>query len=355
MKALVTAGGRGTRLRPMTHTQNKHLIPIANKPILFYALENIRSAGIRDVGIIVSPESIQEVRTAVDGTFGGTLAITYIEQSDPRGLADCVKIARGFLGDEPFVFYLGDNMIVGGIKRFVDAFNAGDCNCMLTLARVPNPERFGVPEMRDGKIVRVVEKPPNPPSPFAVAGIYIYDKLIFDAVDALTPSARGEYEISDAHQWLIDHRAAIRHEEITGWWKDTGTPEDLLAANRFVLEHIEVDNQGTVDASSDIGGTARIGAGTHIARSRIRGPVIIGKDCVIEDAYIGPYTAIGNGSRIIGSELEYSILLDRCTIDHVGIRIEGSIFGFDSVVVQAEGKPRKHRFTVGDQSRIEIV
>ena len=355
MKALVTAGGRGTRLRPMTHTQNKHLIPIANTPILFYALENIHAAGIRDVGIIVTPESADEVRSAVSTAFKGKLAIEYIPQAAPRGLADCVKIARGFLGNDPFVFYLGDNMIVGGIRRFIDRFNEGHCNCFLTLARVPHPERFGVPELRDGKIARVVEKPANPASPFAVAGIYIYDSTIYSAVDALKPSARGEYEISDAHQYLIDHGAAIGFDEITGWWKDTGTPDDLLEANRFVLEHIAPENNGTVDAATEIAGVAKIGAGTTITRSRIRGPVIIGMDCVIEDAYIGPNTAIGNGSRIAGSEVEYSILLDRCTIDHVNMRIEGSIFGFDSVIIQAQGKPRVHRFMVGDQSRIEIV
>lgn len=339
----------------MTHTQNKHLIPIANTPILFYALDNIRDAGIRDVGIIVTPESVQEVRTAVQGAFGSTLAVTYLEQASPRGLADCVKVARSFLGDEPFVFYLGDNMIVGGIKRFVEKFKASRCNCFLTLARVPHPERFGVPEMVDGTIVRVIEKPANPPSAFAVAGIYIYDKTIFDAVDSLQPSARGEYEISDAHQYLIDHHAAIAYEEITGWWKDTGTPEDLLEANRFVLDHVDAQNHGTVDKSSEISGMAKIGKGSRIVRSRIRGPVIIGDDCVIEDSYIGPYTAIGNGSKISGTELEFSILLDRCVIDRIGTPIEGSIFGFDSVIIRSEGKPKAHRFMVGDQSHIEIV
>lgn len=355
MKALVTAGGRGTRLRPMTHTQNKHLIPIANKPILFYALDNILEAGIRDVGIIVSPESAEEVRVAVEKTFGGKLTVTYIPQHEPRGLADCIKIARGFLGDEPFVFYLGDNMIVGGIKRFVDRFSAGKANCFLTLAHVPHPERFGVPELRDGKILRVIEKPANPPSAYAVAGIYLYDKMIFDAVDALKPSARGEYEISDAHQWLIDHHAVIDHEEITGWWKDTGTPNDLLEANRFVLEHLKPVNQGTIDATSDVVGSVSIGAGTRVINSRVHGPVIIGENCVIENAYIGPSTAIGDGTKIIGSEVAYSILLDRCEIDNVGTRIEASIIGFDSVVTRSVGKPQVHRLMIGDQSRVEIV
>ncbi|HQT91074.1 MAG TPA: sugar phosphate nucleotidyltransferase, partial [Candidatus Kryptobacter bacterium] len=239
-KALIASGGRGTRLRPITHTQNKHLIPIANKPILHYAIEAAVAAGINEIGIVTNAESNEVPQAIGDGSKWG-VRITYIPQDAPSGLAHVVKIAEPFIGKDNFIFYLGDNMVVGGVKKYLDEFERGGANCFLTLAKVKDPERFGVPEIKDGLIVRVEEKPSNPRSNYAVAGIYIYDSSIFEAVKSIKPSARGELEISDAHQYLIDHGRKIGFSEITGWWKDTGKPLDLLEANRLILENTDPD------------------------------------------------------------------------------------------------------------------
>jgi glucose-1-phosphate thymidylyltransferase len=356
MKALITAGGKGTRLRPITHTRNKHLIPIANKPILHYALEYIAEAGITEAGIIVNA-GVTEVQDALgDGERWG-LRLTYIPQAAPLGLAHCVKISRDFIGDEPFVFYLGDNMVVGGIKRFVEEFRKNGSNCHLTLARVRDPERFGVPRIEGNRIIAIEEKPKSPASGYAVAGIYLYDKSIFEAVERLKPSTRGELEISDAHQRLIDAGKKVTFSEITGWWKDTGLPDDLLEANRLVLDHMPPrrDEGATVDAESSLVGRVVLERGARIVNSNIRGPAIIGEETLIENSYIGPYTAISNGCSIRNSEVEFSIVLHECRIHDIGIRIEGSLLGCDSWLYRARAKPRTHRFVVGDQGMIEIA
>ena len=353
MKALITAGGHGTRLRPITHTQNKHLIPIANKPILNYALEYVSEAGIKEVGIITNREG-EEVKEAYgDGTSFG-VKITYIPQEAPLGLAHCVKIAEDFIGNEPFVFYLGDNIIVGGIKRFIDEFYEKKTNCHLVLAKVKDPERFGVPEIKGGRIVRVEEKPKKPKSSYAVTGIYIYDKHIFEAVNAIKPSARGELEISDAHQYLIDHGYKVTYSEITGWWKDTGKPEDLLEANRLVLDNIKAGINGRVDSNSKIVGRVVIEERAEIINSNIRGPVIIGKGTKIVESYIGPYTSIYNDCLIEHSEIEFSIILERCIVRNQNIRIEGSLLGKDVRIIKSNEKPFVNRFLVGDQSIVEV-
>lgn len=354
MKALIASGGRGTRLRPITHTQNKHLIPIANKPILHYAIENVTAAGIREIAIVTNADSDEVPRAIGDGSKFGA-KITYIPQDQPRGLAHVVLIARDFVGDDRFLFYLGDNMIVGGVKRFVDAFEKSRENCHLALARVRDPERFGVPELKGDKIVGIEEKPKKPKSAYAVTGIYLYDSKIFDACESIRPSKRGELEISDAHDWLIQKKAKVGWSEITGWWKDTGKPEDLLAANRLVLEKQEGRIDAELDATNEITGNVVIEAGAKISRSHIRGPAIIGKNAVIESSYVGPYTAIGTESTILGSEVEHSIVLDRCTIKDVGVRIESSILGTGAVIERATSMPRTHRFFVGDNSRIEVA
>ena len=354
MKALLASGGRGTRLRPITHTQNKHLIPIANKPILHYALEAIAGAGISQVGIVHNADS-QEVPVSIgDGSAWG-IQITYIPQESPGGLAQVVQLAEQFVAGDDFVFYLGDNMVVGGIKRFTDQFVSDGSDCLLTLAKVKDPGRFGVPELKDGRIVRVEEKPSQPKSGYAVAGIYVYNRSIFDAVKSLKPSARGELEISDAHQVLIDRGHSVTYCEITGWWKDTGKPEDLLEANRLVLDHIKNRSEGEIDGRSDVSGNVVIGRGARVVNSKIRGPVIIGEDCLIENSYLGPFSSIGERTVIRSSEIEYSIILERCKIVEVKTRIEGSILGYDVEIVGTDAKPRVHRFTVGDQSRIEIA
>jgi len=354
MKALIASGGRGTRLRPITHTQNKHLIPIANKPILHYAIEAVVEAGIKEIGIVHNAGNNEVPNFIGDGSKWG-VKITYIPQEFPGGLAQVVQLGEDFIGKEKFIFYLGDNMIVGGVKRFVEKFEESECNCFLTLAKVKDPERFGVPQIKDGMIVKVEEKPKNPKSNYAVAGIYLYDHHIFEAVKNLKPSARGELEISDAHTWLIEHGYKVGYTEITGWWKDTGKPNDLLEANRLVLDNMEQDIKGELDKKSDVAGRVVIGEGTRVIKSKIRGPAIIGKNCLIEDSYLGPYTAIGDRTEIINSEVEYSIVLSNCKISNVGIRIEGSILGNDVEIVKSSGKPMVHRFMIGDQSRIEIA
>lgn len=354
MKALIASGGRGTRLRPITHTQNKHLIPIANKPILHYAIEAVVDAGIRQIGIVHNADS-QEVPNFIgDGSKWGA-EIIYIPQQSPGGLAQVVQLAEKFIGKDKFIFYLGDNMVVGGVKKYIEEFEKSECNCFLTLAEVKDPGRFGVPEIKDGKIIRVEEKPKNPKSNYAVAGIYLYDHNIFDAVRNLKPSARGELEISDAHTWLIEHGLKIGYAEITGWWKDTGKPCDLLEANRLILDNANSSIKGDIDQQSDVAGRIIIEEGTRIANSKIRGPAIIGKNCIIENSYIGPYTAIGDGTEIRNSEVEYSIILCDCKITSVGIRIEGSILGSDVEIIKSSGKPLVHKFMIGDQSRIEIA
>jgi glucose-1-phosphate thymidylyltransferase len=354
LKALIASGGRGTRLRPITHTQNKHLIPIANKPILYYAIEAAAEAGIKDIAIVHSADS-QEVPEYVGNGAKWGIRITYIPQEQPGGLAQVVALAEDFVGKDPFVFYLGDNMVVGGIRKFIEEFEKSGCNCFLTLSRVKDPERFGVPEIRNGRIVGIEEKPKVPKSPYAVAGIYVYDRHIFDAVRTLKPSARGELEISDAHQVLIDKGLKVGYAEITGWWKDTGKPADLLEANRLVLDNITPSNEGLVDASSDVAGKVVIEKGARIVNSKVRGPAILGKECSIENSYIGPFTSIGDRSEVRESEVEYSIVLRDCKILRVGIRIEGSILGNDVEIVEANGKPRVHRFMIGDQSRVEVA
>jgi glucose-1-phosphate thymidylyltransferase len=354
LKALIASGGRGTRLRPITHTRNKHLIPIANKPILHYAIEAAADAGITEVAIVINADSDEVPQAIGDGSRWG-IHITYIPQLTPGGLAQVVALAEEFVGKDRFIFYLGDNMVVGGVRRFIDEFTKSGCNCFLTLSKVKDPERFGVPEIRDGRIVSVEEKPKQPKSSFAVAGIYLYDHHIFEAVKAITPSARGELEISDAHQYLIDKGYKVGFAEITGWWKDTGKPTDLLEANRLVLDNITPDIQGEVDDRSTIAGKVIIQRGARIVNSVVRGPAIIGENCVIEDSYVGPFSSIGSKTVVRRSEVEYSIILRECKILNIGIRLEGSILGNDVEIVEATGKPMVHRFLIGDQSRVEVV
>ncbi len=354
-KALIASGGRGTRLRPITHTHNKHLIPIANKPILHYAIEAAVTAGVTEIGIVTNADSDEVPRAIGDGSKWGA-RITFIPQNAPLGLAHVVKIAEPFIGSDNFIFYLGDNMVVGGIRRYLEAFEKSSANCFLTLAKVKEPGRFGVPEIKDGVIVGVEEKPQDPKSNYAVAGIYIYDKNIFQAVNNIQPSARGELEISDAHQYLIDHNFKIGFAEITGWWKDTGKPIDLLEANRLILENTEplVEPNVEIDSQSDIAGRVVLQKGCKIIKSKVRGPAIIGEGAVIENSYVGPFTSIGRDTYMANSEVEYSIILKECKIVDAGLRIEGSLLGVGVEIVRTDGKPRVQRFMIGDQSRVEV-
>lgn len=359
MKALITAGGRATRLRPITWTINKHLIPLANKPMIAYAIEKIVEAGVTEIGININPGEDEIQKVVGDGSQWGA-KITYIEQvGGPKGLAHILKVAQPFLGDEPFIFYLGDNIILGSIKKFVDRFRQGGLTALLALSKVKDPQRFGVPELQDGRIVRVDEKPTEPKSDFAVTGIYVYDSNVFKAVDAVEPSARGEYEISDVHTWLIEHGHKVGYEEITGWWKDTGKAEDLLEGNQLLLTEFAGSGtmkiEGTVADAATVHGKVSIGKGTVVhERVLIRGPVVIGENCILKNCYIGPYTAIGNGVEVSNAEIEHSIIFDYADID-CSTRIVDSLLGKNATVVPSHATfPLGHKLIVGDNSVIEL-
>lgn len=358
MKALITAGGRATRMRPITYTLNKHLIPLANKPMIWNALEKIAECGIREVVINVNPGEMELQKSVGDGSRWG-LRVAYLEQEGgPKGVAHIIKNAQPLLGDEPFLFYLGDNIILGSIRNFVKEFEDRNLDCMLALSRVKDPQRFGVPVIKDGKIVKVVEKPEHPESDFAVAGIYIYSPMIFKAANAIAPSARGEYEISDAHTWLIEHGGNTGYKEITGWWKDTGKPEDLLEGNALLLNelrHEDVAHDGSIDPSAVIQGKVGIGKGTVVGPGcLIRGPVVIGNDCKIENSFIGPYTSIGNGVEIRNTELEHSIVFDEASLD-CGKRIVDALIGTKARVTSSSATlPRGNKLIVGDNAVVEL-
>ncbi len=325
--------------------------------MLFYAIEAVAQAGIKDVGIVVNPDTQNEIKQTLGQGKAWGVNLTYVLQEAPLGLAHAVKVSQKFIGDESFVFYLGDNVVTQSLQVFIDEYLNNNINFQLVLARVKDPERFGVPEIKQGKIVGVEEKPSHPKSPYAVTGIYIYDHHIFEAVEQIRPSARGELEISDAHQYLIDHGYRVGFSEITGWWKDTGKPEDLLEANRLILDRIvkSANDDGKVDAASDIAGKVILERGAQIIRSQIRGPVIIGENTIIENSYIGPFTSIHRGCEIRNSEVEYSIVLENCRIIDAHSRIERSLLGREVEIIKCTAKPLTQKFIVGDQSRIELV
>ncbi len=347
------SGGKGTRLRPITHTSAKQLVPIANKPILFYGLEAIRAAGIVDVGIIVG-DTATEIEEAVgDGSAFG-LKVTYIPQDAPRGLAHAVMIAEEFMGKEPFVMYLGDNLIRGGITDFVDEFQRNRPNAQILLARVDNPSDFGVAELEEGRVVRLEEKPKEPKSDLALVGVYMFDAGVFAATKSIEPSGRGELEITDAIQYLIDDGQSVRAHEVTGWWKDTGKLEDILEANRMILETIEGRIDGDVDSSSKIDGNVVVEEGAEVRGSVLRGPLVIGRNTVIQKSYVGPFTSIYHDVVIQNSELEHSIILENSRIMNLGHRMERSLVGKNVEIVQSGMMPKAYRFMVGDASRIEV-
>ncbi|MFD8424429.1 glucose-1-phosphate thymidylyltransferase [Streptomyces sp. NPDC059466] len=353
MKALVLAGGSGTRLRPITHTSSKQLVPVANKPILFYGLEAIAEAGITEVGIIVGGTAAEIEAAVGDGSAFG-LDITYIQQGDPLGLAHAVLIARPFLGDDDFVMYLGDNFVLDGITDVVDEFRKDRCDAQILLTRVPDPTAFGVAVIDDsGNVVDLEEKPQHPRSDLAVAGVYLFTPHIHDAVRAIAPSPRGELEITDALRWLIEQRLAVRSTVITGYWKDTGNVNDMLEVNRTLLERLETRIDGYVDEASEIIGRVHIEAGTVVRNSRIVGPAIIGAGSVITDSYIGPSTSVAENCRITASEIEFSIVLRDSSFDRIR-RVEASLIGRNVQVTLAPRLPAAHRFVIGDHGRVQI-
>ncbi|MFJ9347454.1 glucose-1-phosphate thymidylyltransferase [Streptomyces sp. NPDC101237] len=353
MKALVLSGGAGTRLRPITHTSAKQLVPVANKPVLFYGLESLAAAGVTEVGMIVG-DTAAEIEEAVgDGSKFG-LDVTYIPQERPLGLAHAVVIARDFLGDDDFVMYLGDNFIVGGISGLVDEFRETRPDAQILLTHVPNPRAFGVAELdADGQVVGLEEKPQEPKSDLALVGVYLFTPAIHDAVRAIRPSWRGELEITHAIQHLIDRRADVRSTVIKGYWKDTGNVVDMLEVNRTVLEGQEPRIDGEVDEASQIVGRVVVEAGARVTNSRIVGPAVIGAGTVVGDSYVGPFTSIAENCRITESELEFSIVLRDSSIDGVG-RIESSLIGRHVEVTPAAGTPSAHRLVLGDHSKVQI-
>ena len=352
MRALVLAGGEGSRLRPITHTNAKQLIPVANKPILFYALEHFRDAGIREVGIVVGSTE-NEIRAAVgDGSRWG-MEVTYIPQSAPLGLAHAVLISADFVRGEPFIMYLGDNVLLEGVTDFVRGFDEHHPNAQIFLAKVPEPERFGVAVLDGDRVVRLVEKPKEHISDLALVGVYLFDDTVLEAVAAIKPSARGELEITDAIQHLVDSGRNVRAEMVTGWWKDTGQPGDLLEANRMILSTMPGLIGGDVDEASTVEGAVVVDAGAKVLRSTLRGPSIIASGTLVEDSIVGPNAAIYTDCTIRKSEISDSVVMEQCTIAGVG-PISESILGKGVEVVRSSGKNGGSHIIAGDQSHIEV-
>lgn len=358
MKALILSGGKGTRLRPLTYTGAKQLVPVANKPILWYGIEEMVTAGIREIGIIISPETGDEVRAKTgDGSLFGA-RITYILQDEPAGLAHAVKIAQPFLGDSPFVMYLGDNLIQqGDLSLFLEQFRQQQPDALILLREVENPSAFGVAQVDcQGNVTNLVEKPKNPPSNLALVGVYFFAASIYDAIAQIKPSQRGELEITDAIQCLIDNQRQVMACRLDGWWLDTGKKDDLLEANRLILDicldkHID----GEVDAQSQILGRVVIGTGSQIINSTIRGPVIIGSNCYLENCFIGPYTSIANHVTLIETDLEHSVILESAKISSIHQRIIDSVIGQRANLGVAPRRPKALRFLIGDDCQIELT
>jgi glucose-1-phosphate thymidylyltransferase len=354
LKGLILSGGKGTRLRPITHTSAKQLVPVANKPVLFYGIEAMAGAGIEEVGIIIAPETGDEIRAAVgDGDRFG-VRITYIVQDEPAGLAHAVLTAEPFLGVSPFVMYLGDNLLQGGIEDLVQAFRSGAPDALILLTPVPDPEQYGVAELHNGSVVKLVEKPPDPRTNLALVGVYMFTPSVHAAARAIEPSARGELEITDAIQYLVDDGMRVEPHIVRGWWKDTGRLEDMLAANRLVLETIEGRVEGELD-QSQVDGRVAIEPGAQLHRTTVRGPAIIGARARLSDCYIGPYTAVGEGCVIENAEVEHSILLAGSAVRNLAGRMESSLLGRNVKIGRDHRQPRAYRFLVGDNSEIGIL
>jgi glucose-1-phosphate thymidylyltransferase len=352
MKALILSGGTGSRLRPLTHTGAKQLIPVANKPILYYAIEAIREAGIYEIGIVVG-DTHEEIKKAIgDGSHWG-VSVTYIEQDAPRGLGHAVKISESFIGNDDFLMYLGDNLVRGGVRDFVERFKMNKPNSLILLSRVDDPQRFGVAELRDGRVVRLVEKPKVPMSDLALVGVYLFDNNVFKAVKEIQPSARGELEITDAIQYLVDVGRTVESYVIDGWWKDTGKPEDVLEANRMMLESIDHSVEGYVSDSKIIGRVI-VEAGAIIENSTLRGPLIVGAGAMVRNSYVGPFTSISNGVQVTDSEIEHSIVLYDSVIENISTRIDHSLIGRNARIQSSVRKPKALNFVLGDNSNVDL-
>ena len=354
LKGLILSGGAGTRLRPITHTSAKQLVPVANKPVLFYGIEALVEAGIREIGVIIAPETGEEIRHAAgDGSDFGA-SITYIEQEAPLGLAHALLTAEEYLGQSPFVMYLGDNLLRDGITDLVVVFRRSEPDALILLTRVDDPSSYGVAELNGERVIRLVEKPKDPPSDLALVGVYMFTPSIFEAAHSIEPSGRGELEITDAIDSLIATDRRVESHIVKGWWKDTGKLEDMLEANRLVLEDIKPRIDGELDSESRVEGRVAIEKGARLERTVVRGPAIIGADTQLTDSYIGPYTAIDRDVVIIGSEVEHSIVLAGSSIRNLHARMEASLLGKNVSLSRSEGMPKTLRFLVGDNADISI-
>ena len=355
LKGLILSGGKGTRLRPITYTSAKQLVPVANKPVLFYGIEAMAAAGIEQVGIIIAPETGDEIRGAAgDGSRFG-VEITYIVQDEPLGLAHAVLTAEPFLGADSFVMYLGDNLLQGGIAELVDKFRGNQPEALILLTPVPDPENYGVAELgADRGVVRLVEKPSEPATDLALVGVYMFTPTIHEAARAIEPSARGELEITDAIQWLVDGGRRVESHVVRGWWKDTGRLDDMLEANRLILETIERRVDGDL-VESQVDGRVIVEPGARLERATVRGPAVIGSGALLRDAYIGPYTAVGAGCVIENAEVEHSILLESSSVRGLEGRMESSLLGKNVAISRDDRQPRAYRFMVGDNSEIGIL
>ncbi|CAD5913023.1 Glucose-1-phosphate thymidylyltransferase [Planktothrix tepida] len=357
MKALILSGGKGTRLRPLTYTGAKQLVPVANKPILWYGIEGIIAAGITEIGIIISPETGEEVKNLTgNGDYFGA-KITYILQEQPAGLAHAVKVAQPFLGDSPFIMYLGDNLIESQLNQFVERFKQQQLDGLILLRSVPNPTAFGVAVVDDqGRVLQLVEKPKVPPSNLALVGVYFFDKTIHEAISQIQPSARGELEITDAIQQLINNQKKVEACTLEGWWLDTGKKDDLLSANQIILDScIIYDVQGEVDENSHILGRVKVGKGTKLVNCSVRGPVIIGENCYLENCFIGPYSSVANKVTLIDAEIEHSVILSEAKIIGINQRIVDTVIGRRATLSTAPQRPKALRFMIGDDSQIELA
>lgn len=358
MKALILSGGKGTRLRPLTYTGAKQLVPVANKPILWYGIESLVAAGITEIGIIVSPETGPEIeaKTGVGDRFGAN--ITYIPQESPDGLAHAVKIAQPFLGDSPFVMYLGDNLIQDHLTEFVADFRKKPLGAIIMLKQVANPTAFGVAQIADdGSVIKLVEKPKEPPSNLALVGVYLFSADIHQAIAQIKPSARGELEITDAIQQLITTGQPVEAKELSGWWLDTGKKDDLLEANRIILDEYLTDASvlGDIDKSSKISGRVLIGKGSKLTNCTVRGPVVIGENCVLENCFVGSYTSIASDVSMSNIEIDHSVVLQGATISGIQRRIVDSLIGERAKLTITDHRPKALRFMVGDDSKIELT
>jgi glucose-1-phosphate thymidylyltransferase len=351
---LILSGGKGTRLRPLTHTSAKQLVPVANKPVLFYGIEAMAAAGIEEVGIIIAPETGAEIQTAAgDGSAFG-VSIEYIEQDEPLGLAHALLTAEPFLGQSPFVMYLGDNLLRDGIVKLVETFKTDQPEALILLTPVPDPENYGVAELNDGRVSRLVEKPKEPATDLALVGVYMFTASIFDAARSIEPSWRGELEITDAIQALVDQGLRVDPHIVHGWWKDTGQVQDMLEANQLILDDLATSVDGEL-IDSRVEGRVVIAEGARLERATVRGPAIVGRGTTITDAYIGPYTAVGDDVTISNAELEHSIVLSGSSIADLEYRIEASLIGKNVRIGRGPAFPKAYRFVVGDNADVQIL